>query len=146
MAVELGLHKYVAQPPAGESEYQRLERKNRERTYLVLFIYDRSLMLRTGRDWMLPPKDLVMNVERWQESHVGGSVRPEDILVSATVELRRFSADMMDWLHTNKTTATDAQVSTIIASSTERFARWQDQWSHQLERGKPTCHHEGSHA
>ncbi len=37
MAVELGLNRYIPIPPAGESEYQKLERRNRERTYLVLF-------------------------------------------------------------------------------------------------------------
>lgn len=54
MAVELGLNRYVARPPDSETNLQRLERRNRERTYLVLFVHDRSLSMQTGRLWMLP--------------------------------------------------------------------------------------------
>ena len=54
MAVELGLNRFVARPLDGETNVQRLERRNRERTYLVLFVHDRSLSMQTGRLWMLP--------------------------------------------------------------------------------------------
>lgn len=54
MAVELDLNRYTARPPENESNTQRLERRNRERTYLVLFVHDRSLSMQTGRLWMLP--------------------------------------------------------------------------------------------
>lgn len=54
MAVELGLNKCVGQRPPRETEFQLLERRNRERTYLVLFVHDRSLSMQTGRQWMLP--------------------------------------------------------------------------------------------
>lgn len=62
MAVELGLNRFLAKPPANESEFQLLERRNRERTYLVLFVHDRSLSMQTGRHWMLPEvANIVMN-------------------------------------------------------------------------------------
>ena len=54
MAVEIGLNKYYASPPSNETDLQRRERRNRERTYLVLFVHDRSLSTQTGRSWMLP--------------------------------------------------------------------------------------------
>jgi hypothetical protein len=54
MAVELGLNAYTPEAPAGETHLQRLERRNRERTYLVLWVHDRSLSMQTGRMWMLP--------------------------------------------------------------------------------------------
>ena len=54
MAVELGLNRHVAAIPEFETELQRLERRNRERTYLVLFVHDRSLSMQTGRLYMLP--------------------------------------------------------------------------------------------
>lgn len=54
MAVELGLNRYTPRPPETETVIQRLERRNRERTYLVLFVHDRSLSMQTGRLWMLP--------------------------------------------------------------------------------------------
>lgn len=54
MAVELGLNRYFATPPPNESEFQMRERRNRERTYIVLWVHDRSLSMQTGRQWMLP--------------------------------------------------------------------------------------------
>jgi hypothetical protein len=54
MAVELGLNRYVSCPSSNETEYQLRERRNRERTYFVLFVHDRSLSMQTGRHWMLP--------------------------------------------------------------------------------------------
>lgn len=54
MAVELGLNRYFATPPPNESEFHLRERRNKERTYLVLWVHDRSLSMQTGRQWMLP--------------------------------------------------------------------------------------------
>ncbi|KAJ7632335.1 hypothetical protein FB45DRAFT_912180 [Roridomyces roridus] len=69
MAVELGMN-----------PFHKLERRNRERTYFVLFIHDRSLSTQTGRSWMLPEDDLG-----------GGSPpRPEDVI------LRRITSETTD--------------------------------------------------
>lgn len=54
MAVELGLNRWIATPARNETELVFRERRNRERTYLVLFVHDRSLSMQTGRQWMLP--------------------------------------------------------------------------------------------
>lgn len=90
MAVELGLNRYVATPPASETEFQRLERRNRERTYLVLFVHDRSLSMQTGRHWMLPEDELVRRAGSWHQTS-GGAVRPEDVVIAAFVSLRRIA-------------------------------------------------------
>ena len=90
MAVELGLNRYVQSPPNNETAVQRLERRNRERTYLVLFVHDRSLSIQTGRHWMLPEDDLVRNSTSWHEEG-GGTIRPEDVIVAAFVSLRRIA-------------------------------------------------------
>ncbi len=56
MAVELGLNRYTSRPNAHETNLQRLERRNRERAYLVLFVHncDHSLSMQTRCLWMLP--------------------------------------------------------------------------------------------
>jgi hypothetical protein len=90
MAVELGLNRYVPNPSTNETEFQRLERRNRERTYLVLFVHDRSLSTQTGRHWMLPEDDLVRNSLTWHEGG-GSGIRPEDVIVAAFVSLRRIA-------------------------------------------------------
>lgn len=107
MAIELGLNKYCARPPDGETSLQRLERRNRERTYLVLFVHDRSLSMQTGRQWMLrevitlpfflitcaliiPSQDeLVRESNTWHEQIPAGvAIRPEDVILAALVRLR----------------------------------------------------------
>lgn len=100
MAVELGLNRYVPIPPMNETEIQRLERRNRERTYLVLFVHDRSLSMQTGRHWMLPEDDLVRNSATWHEGG-GSSIRPEDVIVAAFVSLRRISVCPPDYCFCN---------------------------------------------
>ena len=90
MAVELGLNRHVANPPANETDFQKLERRNRERTYLVLFVHDRSLSMQTGRHWMLPEDDLVRNARNWHDRG-GSAIRPEDVIVAAFVMLRRIA-------------------------------------------------------
>jgi hypothetical protein len=90
MAVELGLNRHVPQPPVHETEFQMRERRNRERTYLVLFVHDRSLSTQTGRHWMLPEDDLVRHSSTWHEEG-GSSIRAEDVIVAAFVQLRRIA-------------------------------------------------------
>lgn len=52
MAVELRLNRQA--PKIGETQMQLRERRNCERTYLIIFVHDRSLSMQTGRLWMLP--------------------------------------------------------------------------------------------
>lgn len=88
MAVELGLNRYFAKPPEGETDDQFRERLDRERTYLVLFVHDRSLATQTGRHWMLPEDDLVKNSATWHDTKF---IRPEDVIVAGFVQLRRIA-------------------------------------------------------
>ena len=90
MAVELELNRYIAHPPPTETEFQMLERRNRERTYLVLFVHDRSLSTQTGRHWMLPEDELIRHSITWHKRG-GGLVRPEDVVIAAFVSLRRIT-------------------------------------------------------
>lgn len=88
MAVELGLNRYVAQPPPHETDFQLRERRNRERTYLVLFVHDRSLSTMTGRNWMLPEDEFVRHSSNWHEQGSSNEIRPEDVIIAAFVRLR----------------------------------------------------------
>ncbi|SRR5712691_11805544 len=65
MSVELGLNRYISPPPPNETELQLRERRNRERTYLVLFVHDRSLSMQTGRQWMLPEVGVLCTSDRY---------------------------------------------------------------------------------
>ena len=92
MAVELGLNRYVEKRPVDETDLQLLERRNRERTYLVLFVHDRSLSMQTGLQWMLSEDDIVLNSEQWHQRVPSGVIiRPEDVILAAFVSLRRIA-------------------------------------------------------
>lgn len=93
MAVELGLNRHVPNPPLNETEFQKSERRNRERTYLVLFVHDRSLSTQTGRSWMLPEDELVRHSSTWHEEG-GNPPRPEDVIVAAFVQLRHIAVSI----------------------------------------------------
>lgn len=95
MAVELGMNRFVLKAPEGETDDQFRERRDRERTYLVLWVHDRSLAMQTGRHWMLPEDDLVKNSPSW---HLSKFIRPEDVIVAAFVQLRRIAVSFLFFL------------------------------------------------
>lgn len=141
MAVELGLNRYVPEPPPGETELQHRERRNRERTYLVLFVHDRSLSTQTGRNWMLPVCNFVSNAATWHEA--GGSpIRPEDVVVAAFVQLRQIAANATEWFSVHKqgagtaTSHSDTQFDMMLRTTNSNLSQWMDTWSLEMRRGK----------
>lgn len=131
MAVELGLNRYHANPPLGETETQLRERRNRERTYLVLFVHDRSLSTQTGRNWMLPVCDLVLHSDTW---HEGGGLpaRPEDVIVAAFVSLRQIAADTTDWFRTSGADVPDM----MLRTTNNKLTQWHGHWTSEMKRSK----------
>ena len=89
MALEIGLNRVVRHTREDEMEFRA--RRDRERTYLILFVHDRSLAMQTGRPWMLPEDELVKSAPTWHESE---HARPEDVIVSAQVQLRRIAVSL----------------------------------------------------
>ncbi|KAJ7098180.1 fungal-specific transcription factor domain-containing protein [Mycena belliarum] len=137
MAVELGLNRYLAAPPPNESEFQLLERRNRERTYLVLFIHDRSLSTQTGRNWMLPEDDLVRHALTWHEEG-GLPLRPEDVIVSAFVQLRRISSETTDMFYTkggpSNGNHNDVNYEVVLRNCNGKLTQWMDTWQAEMQR------------
>ncbi|KAH9857745.1 fungal-specific transcription factor domain-containing protein [Lenzites betulinus] len=99
MAVNLRLNKYVGRRQPNETALHFLERRNKERTYLVLFVHDRSLSMQTGKHWMLHEDEFVRNAGTWHEDGCAGTrgeVRPEDVIVAAFVQLRLIGSEATD--------------------------------------------------
>lgn len=137
MAVELGLNRHVANPLANETDFQKLERRNRERTYLVLFVHDRSLSMQTGRHWMLPEDDLVRNAKTWHDRG-GSAIRPEDVIVAAFVTLRRIAAETTDIFNSSKGSVlngnADINYDVVLSNCNARLTKWDEDWRVELER------------
>ncbi|KAF8652690.1 hypothetical protein AX16_004195 [Volvariella volvacea WC 439] len=137
MAVELGLNRYVPHPPANESEFQLLERRNRERTYLVLFVHDRSLSTQTGRHWMLPEDELIRHSSTWHEQG-GANIRPEDVIVAAFVALRRIAAETTDIFNAHRGNNTgshnDVNYDVVLRNCNSKLTTWAETWQREMER------------
>ncbi|KAF5372913.1 hypothetical protein D9758_001761 [Tetrapyrgos nigripes] len=135
MAVELGLNRYVAHPPPHETDLQLRERRNRERTYLVLWIHDRSLSTQTGRNWMLPEDDFIRHAVTWHEK--GGSiVRPEDVIVAAFVQLRHIAAETTEIFHTsrNGSPGNDINHEVVLRNCNGKLTQWGETWEREMHR------------
>ena len=112
-----------------ESIEQLLERRNRERTYLVLFVHDRSLSMQTGKHWMLPEDELVRHYRNWHEEGALGQnadIRPEDVIVAAFVNLRLIGSEATDTFY-NRTTAFENELDKYNMKLDEWLLFWGDQ-------------------
>ncbi|KDQ12322.1 hypothetical protein BOTBODRAFT_112983 [Botryobasidium botryosum FD-172 SS1] len=137
LAVELNLNRYVSHPPENETEHQKRERRNRERTYLVLFVHDRSLSMQTGRQWMLPEDDLVRHSSTWHEDNF---IRPEDVIVSAFVQLRRIAAETTDVFYLNRDRGSpgslhaDVNYEILLHGCNGKLTHWMETWQGEMKK------------
>ncbi|GLB35263.1 putative fungal specific transcription factor [Lyophyllum shimeji] len=141
MAVDLGLNRYVASPSPTETEFQMLERRNRERTYLVLFVHDRSLSTQTGRHWMLPEDDFIRHSTSWHEKG-GTTIRPEDVIVASFVSLRRIAAEYTEILKDSGSGPHhDVNYDVVLGECNAKLTQWADNWQHEMDRAGGTKFH-----
>ncbi|KAI0792942.1 fungal-specific transcription factor domain-containing protein [Abortiporus biennis] len=138
MAVELNLNRYVPKRSHEESDFQMLERRNRERTYLVLFVHDRSLSTQTGRSWMLPECDLVRHSASWHEE--GGSpMQPQDVILASFVQLRRIATETTEQFNEEQkrvglTQPSDVNHEVLLRNCNGKLSQWTDTWNHEMRR------------
>lgn len=140
MAVELGLNRYVGRRPPDENDLQMSERRNRERTYLVLFVHDRSLSTQTGRNWMLPEDELVRHSTSWYEEG-GTPIRPEDVIVCAFIQLRLIATETTDFFRRGSgTQPSENDREQMLKSCNTKLAQWLEHWLGEMKRGLfPQC-------
>ncbi|KAG6850463.1 hypothetical protein H0H93_012884 [Arthromyces matolae] len=131
MAVELKLNQYRAHPPPHETPLQLLERRNCERTYLVLFVHDRSLATQTGRHWMLPEDDMIRHSSKWHEGG-GGPIRAEDVIVVAFVALRIIAAETTEIF--KDAAAHDINYEAVLRTCNQKLTEWAETWQREMDR------------
>ncbi|KAL1722725.1 fungal-specific transcription factor domain-containing protein [Schizophyllum commune] len=145
MAVELGLNRYIRHRPPHESDMQLLERRNRERTYLVLFVHDRSLSTQTGRHYMLPDDEFIRNSTTWHDEGAG-PLRPSDVIVSAFVQLRRLASETTEMLYNNKGGGShgahaDVNYDMVLRGCNSKLTQWSEHWQHEMQRANGAPFH-----
>ncbi|CEL05501.1 hypothetical protein ASPCAL06619 [Aspergillus calidoustus] len=138
IAMDLGWHQLSpwASRKDGLSELQRREIRNVERTFLVLFVYDRSLSLQTGKPWMIERDVLIESAETWWQDPLSS---PNDQLLCSFVALRSVTADTFDLLTPSKTSV--AQVERLLNILDNRIDSWQAKWLTTVSTSTgSTCH------
>lgn len=141
MAVDLGLNRFVAKPPPNETDFQLRERRNRERTYLVLFIHDRSLSIQTGRHWMLPEDEFIRHSDTWHECGTA-STRCHDVVVAAFAQLRRIAAETTDRLtgrSLNNSANGHVDIDSALTTANFKLSQWWVKWEREMRKanGEP---------
>jgi hypothetical protein len=125
IALDLGWHKLspLASRKEGLTEHQRREIRNVERTFLVLFVYDRSLSLQTGKPWMIERNELIDSAESWWQDPLSS---PNDQLLCSFVALRLLTADTFDLLTPSKTPI--SHIERLLNIFDNRIDSWQAEW------------------
>ncbi|KAL1743295.1 fungal-specific transcription factor domain-containing protein [Schizophyllum fasciatum] len=145
MAVELGLNRYIRHRAPHETPFELLERRNRERTYLVLFVHDRSLSTQTGRHYMLPDDEFIRNSTTWHDEGPG-ALRPSDVIVSAFVQLRRLASETTEMLYNNKGGGShgahaDVNYDMVLRNCNSKLTQWSEHWQHEMHRASGAPFH-----
>jgi len=141
MAIELNLNRFVSEKRLpNETDLQWLERRNRERTYLVLFVHDRSLSTQTGRQWMCHEDEIVRHSARWHEQ--GGGVapldrRPEDVILASFVQLRLIGSETATEIYARnsgqkKDHKEDVNHSELLRECNFKLNQWMEHWEGEM--------------
>lgn len=135
IAMELGWHNLAVQSQVLErGDFEARKARNIERTWFVLFVYDRSISLQTGRPRMIERGQFVDSVEEWYRSPVA---TPCDGLLCAFVSLRLLTADVPGLLRP-KYTGLNGHIQDyrpLMKIMEDQVSRWQRQWTVTLDRG-----------
>ncbi|KAF2635882.1 hypothetical protein P280DRAFT_501671 [Massarina eburnea CBS 473.64] len=137
IAMELGWHKLVHDQTTGSNELEARRARNIERTWLVLFVYDRSISMQTGRPWMIERGQFIEAVGEWYSSSLASL---HDGLLCAFVTLRLLTADVPGLLH-SRDDSLHKHVHNprpLMRIMEDQVNRWQRQWTKTLE--KERCH------
>ncbi|THH27633.1 hypothetical protein EUX98_g6558 [Antrodiella citrinella] len=143
MAIELSLNRFVSESRLPhETDLQWLERRNRERTYLVLFVHDRSLSTMTGRPWMLHEDEIVRHSARWHEQGGGvspGERRPEDVILASFVQLRLIASETASEIYARnsgekKDLKEDVNHSELLRQCNFKLNQWMEHWEDEMNK------------
>lgn len=145
MGMELGWHRLSRlsrADAAAMSREQQLEHRNIERTWHVLFVYDRSMSLQTAKPWMIERSDFTESIEAWCKEPLAV---PTDILLGAFVTLRLLTSEVFkllggDNLARNGAGGGSSQfypLCSFFAIIKGRIAEWESKWT---QRAEQDCH------
>ncbi|TGO52936.1 hypothetical protein BCON_0132g00030 [Botryotinia convoluta] len=134
MCIELGWHelKPVTQKPrTSTDELSTREARNIERTWLVLFVYDRSLSLQLDKPWMIDQNNLISKASEWYQEEY--AVPGGDLLLSAFVCLRLISAEFLELSSSTKSDSQKFRSEILSKLLNTELNTWEKDWLPKFE-------------
>ncbi|KAK2060663.1 hypothetical protein LY76DRAFT_568583 [Colletotrichum caudatum] len=151
MGMELGWHRLTPHSPqrsGSRTDLQNRQARNIERTWFVLFVYDRSMSLQTGKPWMIERSEFIESIEAWCRHPMA---TPGDRLLGALVTLRLLSSEVFKLLGPRSSRLRTRQLhslESLLAIIKGRVEEWESRWLQLADKGKSlifpdktdTCH------
>ncbi|KAH7129013.1 hypothetical protein EDB81DRAFT_906799, partial [Dactylonectria macrodidyma] len=144
MCMDLGWHRlmpYSVQSRASMPEKERREIRNIERTWYVLFVYDRSISLQTGKPWMMERNEFIESIDVWCKDSM---VTSNDRLLGAFVTLRLMTSAVYKLLSQKPQTSEGRgplhNIESLLTIINGRIKGWEDIWTQAVDTEEDTCH------
>ncbi|KAF4467417.1 fungal specific transcription factor domain-containing [Fusarium albosuccineum] len=147
MCMDMGWHKLAFQASQHrniEDELVGRDRRNIERTWYVLFVYDRSMSLQTGRPWMIECDDFIESIEDWCNEPIAIA---NDCLLGAFVTLRVVASAAFTLLvprPQRRGRMSPSDIQPLITLLNDRIDRWETRWTQKLipqdDAEEQSCH------
>ncbi|EXL45204.1 hypothetical protein FOCG_12613 [Fusarium oxysporum f. sp. radicis-lycopersici 26381] len=142
ICMDLGWHKLTPYSPTAvaESEMQKRERRNVERTWYVLFVYDRSISLQTGRPWMIDCTEFIESIEDWCN---GPLAIDNDQLLGAFTTLRLVTSASFPLLaaKSRQRSISLSETASLVGLLDGRIERWERKWTAKVTaQTEQSCH------
>ncbi|QRV72781.1 Fungal specific transcription factor domain [Ceratobasidium sp. AG-Ba] len=131
LATDLNLHrKSTAQlDDTPESQARSKEIRNRERTWLLCYILDRSLSAQMGKPHSVKEDYIIRNSGQWWQQP---EAIPQDAGVVAYLELQRILSRSLDFLYSGTSSAsglqTDCDYLLVIKTVESQLQAWSNEW------------------
>ncbi|KZS89974.1 hypothetical protein SISNIDRAFT_416396 [Sistotremastrum niveocremeum HHB9708] len=131
MATDLNLHRKTAvtslDTPEGLARDQEVH--NRERTWLMCFILDRSISAQMGKPHSIKEDYIIRNSQSWWQHP---AAVPADSGIAAYVELQRILSRSLDFLYSGTSSAsglqTDCDYLLVIKTIETQILAWNNEW------------------
>lgn len=147
MCMDMGWHKlapYSTSSRLTMGEARRREIRNIERTWYVLFVYDRSISLQTGRPWMIERNAFIESIDTWCTDAIADR---NDDLLGAFVNLRLMSTSIFS-LHAPSRSRGERvpleDMETLLSLKKASIERWERHWVQEVDKKllpeEETCH------
>ncbi|CAA7270959.1 unnamed protein product [Cyclocybe aegerita] len=132
MATDLNLHRKtsITSPDTVEGNARDVEVHNRERTWIMCFVLDRSFSAQMGKPSSIKEDYIIRHTREFYTSPVAN---PSDMSLSAYAEFQRILARSLEFLYSGTETPSGLQVNCdyllVIKTFEAQLNGWKEQWT-----------------